>query len=703
MRIAELIDDIRKQDLVLPEFQREYVWRKEQAKQLMVSLFKGYPVGGLLFWKTDRPPELKNLDAPPEKLGTLQIILDGQQRLTTLYMLITGEIPPYYTQRDIQTDPRNLYFNIDTGEFQYYISFKMRDNPLWHPVVECFNPRSGINVFEIAKGQATTEAEAFKLAQRYNDHLTRLRQIANLDLPVQIVPSHASLSEAIDIFDRVNSQGTKLTDAELALTHMTGKWALARRIMKQKAEELSKRHFYFDLMFMTRAMVGVVVKRALYETIHDRPREELEAGWRQLAQILDYLVTVLPNRAFIHSTQDLNTTNVLIPLVVYLSLNDGRFSSEQAFKRAMHWLYAAHTWARYTAQTDQRLEQDISLIVRETDPWGVLCDQIIDQRGRIEVKASDLEGRGIGHPLFRMAYIVAKAHGAVDWFNGSPLGTTHGEAYRIHNHHIFPQRFLYTHGYDSESHLHRKLVNEIANRAFLTAKTNLELADKPPEVYLPLVEERYPGALAHQFIPMDPALWKVERYPDFLEARRQLITQKINEFMQSLITEPEVVHRRPVTELISFGESVTLEFKSTLQWDVVQNRANKDLRFSVLKTIAAFLNTAGGTLVIGVDDEGHVLGLEKDLKVLKGSLDRFEQTLMNFVHSYIGPEFAAFIKVRFEQVDGQTVCIVDVDKAPEPVFMQGSQKEKKFYVRLGNTTRDLDPEETVRYIQMNWQ
>ena len=550
--------------------------------------------------------------------------------------------------------------------------------------------------------QAATKAEAFLLAQRYNDHLTRLRQITNIDLPVQTVPPHALLGEAIDIFDRVNSQGTKLTDADLALTHMTGEWSHARRIMKQKREELSQRHFYFGLTFMTRAMVGVVVKRALYETIHDRSREELETGWAQLERTLDYLVSLLPQRAFIHSTQDLNTTNVLVPLVVYLSLNDGRFPSERAFKRAMYWLYAAHTWARYTAQTDQRLEQDISLIVREADPWGALCDQIIDQRGRIEVKASDLEGRGIGHPIFRMAYIVAKAHGAVDWFNGAPLGTTHGEAYRIHNHHIFPQGFLYRSGYDSESHLHRKIVNEIANRAFITAQTNLELADKPPEVYLPLVEERYPGALVKQFIPIDPALWKVERYPDFLETRRQLIARKINEFMESLVTEPEVVHRRPVTELVLLGESVTLEFKSTLQWDVIQNRLNKDLRFSVLKTIAAFLNTAGGTLVIGVDDDGHILGLEKDLQVLRGSRDRFEQMLMNLVYDRIGAEFAPFIKVRFEQTDGKTVCVVDVDRAPEPAFMDGP-RDKEFYVRLGNTTRALDTEETIRYVQMNWQ
>ena len=103
MKISELLDSIRNYDLVLPEFQREYVWTREQAKQLMVSLVKGYPVGGLLLWKTDQPPELKNVDKLPERLGTIQVLLDGQQRLTTLHMLITGDIPSYYSEARLRT------------------------------------------------------------------------------------------------------------------------------------------------------------------------------------------------------------------------------------------------------------------------------------------------------------------------------------------------------------------------------------------------------------------------------------------------------------------------------------------------------------------------------------------------------------------------------------------------------------------------
>ncbi len=701
MKVTELLAGIRKQDLVLPEFQREYVWTREQAKQLLVSLVKGYPVGGLLFWKTDHPPELKNIKKLPDKLGTIQIILDGQQRLTTLYLLLEGEVPPFYRAHDIQNDPRELYFHLGTRDSQYYQPSRMKGDPLWHRVVDCYCKE--INVFEIAKAQASDEKEAFTLAQRYNDALTALRNIKERDLPIQVVPSYAVITEAIDIFDRVNSQGTKLTDADLALTHVTAKWPEARRTMKAKIDDLEERHFHFNLTFMTRALTAVVTGRALYEVIHDEPAERLKAGWARLEQLLDYLVTVLPGQAYVNSTEDLPTPNVLVPLIVYLDRHDGKFPDEKTMRHAFHWLYAALTWARYTSQTAQRLERDLGLVVRNDPPWDLLCDQIIDQRGRIEVTASDLVGRWVTHPLYRMTVILSKAHGAVDWFNGAPLSATFGKAYHIHSHHIFPQALLYGNGYDRQNHLHRKVVNEIANRAFLTAKSNLQLGATPPEEYLPEVDERYPGALTKQFVPIKPDLWKVELFDEFLKVRRALIAQKINEFMDSLVGEPEPPRGSTAEELRHQGESVTLEFKSTLRWDLIRQQVNKDLQFSVLKTIAAFLNTEGGTLVIGVEDDGTPVGLEKDLQTLKKPTeDVFQQMLMNLMAEHVGAEFAALMQVRFEKVEGKTVCVVEVDAAAEQAYMTGP-RGKEFFIRAGNTSRALDAEATVSYVQMHWQ
>ena len=89
-----------------------------------------------------------------------------------------------------------------------------------------------------------------------------------------------------------------------------------------------------------------------------------------------------------------------------------------------------------------------------------------------------------------------------------------------------------------------------------------------------------------------------------------------------------------------------------MQWDVRQNRKNEDLKFSVLKTIAAFLNSEGGTLIIGVEDDGNIFGLEQDLAILsKGSLDQFEQTIVNLICDRIGASFMSLVTVRFETVE----------------------------------------------------
>ena len=156
-----------------------------------------------------------------------------------------------------------------------------------------------------------------------------------------------------------------------------------------------------------------------------------------------------------------------------------------------------------------------------------------------------------------------------------------------------------------------------------------------------------------------------------------------------------------IKDLIAGGESQTVEFKSSLQWDVRQGKQNTALRHQVLKTIAAFLNTDGGTLVIGVEDDGHILGLDADLALVKNSRDRFEQLLASLLSDHLGAQYAPLIQGRFEEVDGKLVYVIEVQPASEPVFLKGT-KGDEFYVRVGTTTRSLNPRETVKYIQNRW-
>ncbi|MCK5524479.1 MAG: ATP-binding protein [Thiomargarita sp.] len=170
-----------------------------------------------------------------------------------------------------------------------------------------------------------------------------------------------------------------------------------------------------------------------------------------------------------------------------------------------------------------------------------------------------------------------------------------------------------------------------------------------------------------------------------------------------------------LADLIEQGESGTsefsgkVEFKSTLSWDIKESKKNKVLQFSVLKTIAAFMNTEGGTLLIGVEDNGHIFGLEKDISLLKEgkqTLDGFELALRDIIGSNIGTAFSSskWVKVRFERQDDNDVCIVEVHKTKEPVFLEENKpggKEKRFFIRSGNNSRACDVEEMYRYLRLN--
>ena len=155
-----------------------------------------------------------------------------------------------------------------------------------------------------------------------------------------------------------------------------------------------------------------------------------------------------------------------------------------------------------------------------------------------------------------------------------------------------------------------------------------------------------------------------------------------------------------VEDLIAQGESEQLEFKSSLQWDYGNGDLNAALRKAVIKSIAAFLNTAGGRVLIGVQDDGAVLGLENDLKTTRRSKDRYANLLATLISDYLGAEFSSNIRIRFEPHNDKEICVIQVKSSSDPVYYQGDTGSE-FYVRLGPTTRMLDTEESVVYLRAN--
>ena len=156
--------------------------------------------------------------------------------------------------------------------------------------------------------------------------------------------------------------------------------------------------------------------------------------------------------------------------------------------------------------------------------------------------------------------------------------------------------------------------------------------------------------------------------------------------------------------LIERGESQHVEFKETLRYDARKGEISRELEKMVMKTIVAFLNAEGGTLLIGVNDAGEAIGLDPDYKVMtKKNRDGFENHLTMLVKTMIGLPFAKYVKTKFESVDGKDICVVSVKEGHKPAYLQNGDKKEDFFVRVGNSTQPFSMSETEEYIKTRWK
>ena len=172
-----------------------------------------------------------------------------------------------------------------------------------------------------------------------------------------------------------------------------------------------------------------------------------------------------------------------------------------------------------------------------------------------------------------------------------------------------------------------------------------------------------------------------------------------------------------ISALIALGESAELEFKSTARWDMKEQKANPLLEKVIIKTVAGFLNSErSGTLLIGVEDDGAVCGIQMDYKTFAKAEaqneDGYELWLMRLLLNAYGQEFARYLHVTFHQVNRpnshpRTVCKIIVDPAPAPVVTdeanpKSGAKEEVFYLRTGNATNRLSLREAINYCLRRW-
>jgi len=566
--IGTLVDMYKRGELRLPEIQRHYVWRATRVRDLLDSLYRGYPSGSILMWETDEPVPTRDFAIAQETTAFAgrRLLLDGQQRLTSLTAVLGGEL----VQVRGRKRPIDILFNLDhpdgpptddtevtsdedspvaaddeqvdeadgaddEDEAEQGLQEKLNRRtfvvasknlaslPNWVSVTEVF---STVGDAQILKKAGITSFDDPRF-QRYSDRLKKLRAIKDYTYVVHVLERSMSYEEVTEIFVRVNSLGAKLKSSDLALAQMTSRWPNLLKELEVFQEECEKSYFTIDLGHLVRSIVVFATQQCLFRSVASTPVDKLKAGWVQAQEGLRFAINFLRSNAGIEDETLLSSPMFLHAVAALSRVKDNKLSANEQ-RQLLHWLLVANARGRYSrGSTESLLNEDLAIIFR-TGNVENLMEPVRRQFGRLHVEPGDLASRGVGSPLFSLAYLALKASGAKDWYSGLGLSLTHqGKLHFIQWHHVIPKSLLKERGYEPGE------INEIANMAFITGQTNRRISNKEAVKYLhDIVATQGATALQSQCVPVDEALWNTDRYRDFLTARRQTLADRMNAFIQ---------------------------------------------------------------------------------------------------------------------------------------------------------------------------
>ncbi|MFC1998779.1 DUF262 domain-containing protein [Chloroflexota bacterium] len=528
MKVSTILDQIDLGSLALPNFQRGYVWNRDQVRNLMRSLYKKHPVGSLLVWETNTSNIKARGDGLPSS-KTIKLLLDGQQRVTSLYGIVRAK-PPKFFDGNPQAFT-GLYFNLDEEIFEFYAPMKMKDNPLW------------INISDLMKngvGQFITilnEIEEYRprLGQ-YINRLTAITNVLDTELHIEEVTGEdKTVDIVVDIFNVVNSGGTKLSKGDLALAKICAEWPEARDEMKKRLSKWKEKGFYFKLEWFLRNINAIITGEALFTALKGIDKETFEKGLSESENIIDYILNLIATRLGFDHDRVLGSRYSFPVLARYIMKRGGRIDDSIQRDRLLYWYIHTFLWGRFAGSTESALNKDLHSIDSAENPLDQLVNELRQDRGDLTINSNDFAGWSLGARFYPVLYMLTRACHAKDWDTGVEL-SSHllGRLSGLELHHIFPKAQL-------KGKYTQPEVNAIANFTFLTKETNLKVSDKLPEEYLAEFAEKHPGAIESHWIPMDRDLWKIGKYREFLDARRELLAKATNDFLNNLVSGTSII------------------------------------------------------------------------------------------------------------------------------------------------------------------
>jgi len=560
--VEELVSMIERGKLRLPEMQRRYVWRSPRVRDLMDSLYRGYPSGAILVWETDEGVPLQDMAVAQEggHGGSSQLLLDGQQRLTSLSAVIRG-IPVEVRGRK---RPIELLFNLehpeklafvtevdeeggetdedeednedvdeadnDSSEDELQKRFdkmtfvvstrKLEQLPHWVKVTDVFKAdsdtpflkRAGISGFDDPR------------YEKYSQRLAKLRSVRKYSYRIDVLERTLDYDEVTEIFVRVNSLGAKLRSSDLALAQITAKWRNSLATFQQFQKQCAKDGFELDLGIHLKNLIAFATGQSRFLTVGSIPLTTLQAAWKECCNGMEFALNFLKSNAGIDSPALLSSPFILVTLSIYGHRRNYHLSPQEE-KKLKLWTLLANAKGRYSrGSSETLLDQDLA-ILREGGA-DELIDRLRQQVGRLDIAPDELEGRNQRSALFKTMFLAFRSAGAKDWKSQLSIALSHaGTQHRLQFHHIFPKAVLkgiYT----------QRETDDIANLSFISGKTNRSISDKAPHIYFPgILEKCGDAAFSTQCIPLEDELLVKESYKAFLAERRKLIAARLNEFL----------------------------------------------------------------------------------------------------------------------------------------------------------------------------
>ena len=448
--------------------------------------------------------------------------------MTSLYGVIRAQ-PPAFFDGNVKAFS-GLYFHLKEESFAFYQPLRMADDPLWINVSELMGKGvTGIGDY-IAHLSAFPKHD--QSVGEYLGRLTRLLSITDIDLHVdEVTGADKSLEVVVDIFNRVNSGGTKLSKGDLALAKICADWPEARGEMKNRIETWHKAGYYFNLDWLLRSINTVLTGEARFVHLHDKGAEEIRAGLTRATKAIDTALNSIAGRLGLDHDRVLFGRFAIPVMAHYLDRRNAPLGARERDK-LLFWYIQAGMWGRFSSTIETYIDQDLAAIEEIEGGLDRLIEQLRLWHGGLGIEPQHFFGWSLGARFYPVLYMLTRMGEAKDWCSGLPINDEMlGKMNTLEVHHIFPKAQLYNH----ELGFKRPEVNALANFCFLTKECNLIIGAHLPEAYFPEVEEKHPGALASQWIPMDSALWKIENYREFLEARRVLLAEETNRRLAELL------------------------------------------------------------------------------------------------------------------------------------------------------------------------